>query len=153
MTEEDGLRIDLRRMFPEAVRRAEILERLKNSWPMIVNAPAVSRYSKPVVLGVNYLTVETCNDLAKNNLLKMKGNILRVLARLGYEPDGDFALRIDARVHDKRTVRNKPVRREIIADEGRVRQYMTGAPDTLPEDINYSLSHLKAYLELRSAIQ
>lgn len=101
MTENDGLRIDMRAMFPEAVRRVEILERLKSSWASVVRFPAVWKYSRPVVLGVNYLIVETWNDNAKNNLANMKGNILRGLSRLGYESDGDFTVRINARVRKK----------------------------------------------------
>lgn len=147
MTEDDGLRIDLRRMFPEAVRRNDILEKLKRSWNVLVKKPVLARNSRPVVLGVNFLTVEARNDLVKKDILFMKGNILRFLAGLGYESSGDFSVRIVEYFRAKRNDARKTVRRRIIADEERVRQYMADAPETLPDDINYALSHLRAYLE------
>ena len=52
----------------------------------------------------------------------------------------------------KKLAVKKPVKRvipKIEVSEEKVRQYMQGAPDTLPEDINYALAHLRAYLEAR----
>ena len=149
MTEDDGLRIDLRRMFPEAVRRSEILEKLKRSWNIVVMKPILARNSRPVVLGVNFLTVEAHDDIVKNNILNMKGNIQRFLARLGYESSGDFSVKVVESFRPKGKGANKPIVRKVIADEERVRQYMADAPETLPDDINYALSHLRAYLEAK----
>ena len=50
----------------------------------------------------------------------------------------------------KKCSEKKPVKKVIVIEsEEKVRQYMSGAPDTLPEDINYALSHLKMYLDGR----
>ena len=149
MTEDDGLIIDLRRMFPEAVKRVEILERLKRAWPSVVRFPAVWRYSLPVVLGVNYVVVDVRNDTAKKMLSNMAGNIMRALSAMGYESDGDFSLRFHAVKKENLMGRKKSSVREILADGERVRQYMNGAPETLPEEINYALAHLRAYLDGR----
>ena len=147
-TEDDELRIDPRKMFPEAVKRVEILERLKRSWPSVVGM-AVARYSCPCVLGVEGLTVEAVNDQTRNRLANMKGNILRCLSRLGYEAGENFTVRINPRESREKLTVKKPVRVRVIENEESVRQYMRGAPDTLPEDINYALSHLMMYLDGR----
>lgn len=149
MTNEDGrITIDMRRMFPEAVRRVEILERLKRSWPSIVGT-VNARYSWPCVLGANGLTVEAVNEQAKSRVLKMKGNILRAFTLWGYNAGQNFTLNINARESQKKITVKKPVAAKSSVSEEKVRQYMSGAPETLPEDINYALSHLKAYLEGR----
>ena len=147
-TEDDELRIDPCKMFPEAVKRVEILERLKRSWPSVVGM-AIARYSCPCVLGVEGLTVEAVNDQTRNSLANMKGNILRGLSRLGYEAGKNFTVRINPRESREKLTVKKPARVRVIENEESVRQYMRGAPDTLPEDINYALSHLKMYLEGR----
>lgn len=148
-TEDDELRIDPCKMFPEAVKRVEILERLKRSWPSVVGM-AIARYSCPCVLGVEGLTVEAVNDQTRNSLANMKGNILRCLSRLGYEAGKNFTVRINERESKKRLSEKKPVKKvKVIENEEKVRQYMRGAPDTLPDDINFALSHLMMYLEGR----
>ena len=149
MNEDDGIIIDVRKWFPEAVRRAEILERLKRSWDSVVRFPAVSRYSEPVVLGVNYLIVEAWNDQAKSRLSNMTGNIIRTLSSWGYNAGENFTLRVNERKSQKKITPKKPSRINVIENEEPTRQYMKGAPDTLPEDINYALSHLKMYLDGR----
>ena len=148
-TEDDELRIDLRKMFPDAVKRVEILERLKRSWPSVVGM-LNARYSWPCVLGVDGLTVEAVNDQARTQLAKMKGNIMRGLSRLGYDAGENFTVKINARESKQKLSAKKPVKKvKVIEDTEKTRQYMSGAPDTLPEDINYALSHLRAYLEGR----
>ena len=39
--------------------------------------------------------------------------------------------------------------KKIETNEERVAQYMSGAPESLPEDINRAVSHLRDYLEDR----
>lgn len=149
ITEDDKLRIDPRKLFPEAVKRVKILEDLKRSWPSIVGIEN-ARYSWPCVLGVDGLTVEAVNDQTRNNLAKMKGTILRGLSSLGYEAGENFTVKINERESKKKLPAKKPVKKvKVIESEKKVRQYMSGAPDTLPEDINYALSHLRMYLEGR----
>ena len=148
MNEDGRITIDMRRMFPEAVRRVEVLERLRRSWPSIVGT-VNARYSWPCVLGANGLTVEAVNEQAKSRVLKMKGNILRAFTLWGYDTGKNFTLSINAQKPQKKLTVKSPATTKFSVSEEKVRQYMSGAPDTLPEDINYALSHLKAYLEGR----
>ncbi|MBQ7217663.1 MAG: DUF721 domain-containing protein [Synergistaceae bacterium] len=142
--------IDIYAMFPQAAIRAGILEELKRSWPLVVRNLAKS--SEPYCLGVNELYICTNNPKAAGQLMKMKGNILRSLSRYwGYEPVGEFTLRITGekekakKLAVKKTVQRVPPK--IYVSEERVQEFMQGAPKTLPEDINYSISHLRAFLE------
>ena len=148
-TEDDRIILDVRKLFPQAVRRAEILERLKRSWPSVVGI-AIARYSCPCVLGADGLTVEAVNDQAKNRLANMRGNIIRGLSRLGYEAGKNFTVKINERESKKKVAVKKPAQKvKVIDDPEKLRQYMSYAPDTLPEDINFAVSHLKMYLEGR----
>ena len=150
MTENEGIVIDARKWFPEAARRVEILERLRNSWGMVVRMPAIARKSWPIILGVNELTVEVVDDTAGKMLSKMKGNIEGALRRLGYKADGDFAVKIvEINKPEPKIPKKKAVRRKIPVDDARVKKYMDSASDILPEDISQALSHLMAYLELQ----
>ena len=108
MNEDDGMRIDLRGLFPEAVKRVEILGELGRMWPSVVGVAA--RWSRPSVLGVNGLTVETNNAQARGMLSKMTGNIERALGRLGYEAD-DFAVKIVDNVRRERRTEKRLCRR------------------------------------------
>ena len=148
ITEYEKLSIDPRKLFPEAVKRVKILEDLKRSWVSVVGIEN-ARYSWPCVLGVDVLTVEAVNDQAKNRLANMRGNILRGLSRLGYEAGENFTVRINERESEKKLEAKKPVRVKVIESEEKLRQYMNGAPDTLPDDINFAVSHLKMHLEGR----
>ena len=147
MTEDDEIKIDPLKLFPEAARRVEILEKLKRLWPSIVGM-ALARYSCPCTLGVNELIIEIVNDQAKNRLANMKGNIMRGLARLKYDAGKNFTVRINVK-ESHETLPEKSKRVKVTESEEKLRQYMSNAPDTLPEDINYALSHLRAYLEGR----
>ncbi len=148
-TENDRIILDVRKLFPQAVRRAEILERLKRSWPSVVGI-AIARYSCPCVLGVDGLTVEAVNEQARNRLANMRGNIIRGLSRLGYEAGENFTVKINERESKRKLPVKKPVKKvKVIDDPEKLRQYMSYAPDTLPEDINFAVSHLKMYLEGR----
>lgn len=151
MTEElrsAGSVIDVYAMFPEAAKRVRILEELKRSWPMIVRH--LARDSEPYCLGVNELYVCAYNPKVGNLLQNMKGNILRAMTkRWGYEPMGEFTLKITDERNRKIAV-SKPAKRpprKIEVSEERVREYMKDAPETLPEDINYAISHLMVFLE------
>ena len=144
------MNVDINRLFPEAARRAEILEGLKRSWASIVGV-TLARNSQPYNLGVNYLDVATRNDKVAGMLHNMKGTIQRKLSeRYGYKPDGDFSLKVTKEVPRKRTLTpRKKITRSVKVDDEDVKKYMQGSPETLPEEINYSLSHLRAYLEKR----
>ena len=142
------MNIDIAKMFPEAARRVEILEGLKRSWAGVVG-PKLAFMSQPCNLGVNELSIFVRNDKAVSLLLNSKGNILRALSRKGYKAEGDFSLRIlrePMRIPSLKQTRKKNIP-EIKVDEDTVNEYMKNAPETLPEDINYSLSHLKAFLD------
>ena len=136
-------------MFPAAARRVKILEELQRSWGAVVGIP-VARHSWPRVLGVNMIAVYADNDYAARMLPNMKGNILRALSSLwGYVPDGEFSVKVE-RSRPKEQRRNERVRvkRKIVVDDEAVKEYMRDSPEGLPEDINYALSHLKAYLDV-----
>ena len=142
--------IDVCAMFPEAARRVKILEELNRSWPLVVRN--LARSSEPYCLGVNELYVCTENPTAAGQLMKMKGTILRALSRhWGYEPMEEFVLKITGeREKAKKLAIKKPAQRvppKIEVSEEKVREYMKGAPETLPEDINYAISHWWAFLE------
>ena len=146
--EDEGIVIDVSKVFPEAARRVEILAKLREIWPVVVRN--LSRWSWPDVLGVNELTirVNAQGQQAKDKLYKMKGNVVRALSNLGYKTGEDFSLKIvDYDALPKKTVDKKPVRKRREPDEEKVKRYMEGAPDSLPEDINHALSHLMAYLD------
>ncbi len=136
-------------MFPAAARRVKILEGLQRSWGAVVR-PDVARHSWPRLLGVNMIAVYADNDYVAGMLPNMKGNILRALSSLwGYVPDGEFSVKVE-RSRPKEQRRNDRVRmkRKIIVDAEAVKEYMRDSPEGLPEDINYALSHLKAYLDV-----
>ena len=142
--------IDVYAMFPEAAQRVRILQELTRSWHMVVRN--LARVSEPYCLGVSELYICTENPTAAGQLMKMKGSILRALSRhWGYEPIGEFSLRITGeRDKAKKLAVKKPVKKvipKIEVSEEKVKQYMQGAPETLPEDINYAISHLRAFLD------
>ncbi|MBQ6969642.1 MAG: hypothetical protein IJP85_04875 [Synergistaceae bacterium] len=146
--EDEGIVIDVSKVFPEAARRVEILAKLRERWPVVVRN--LSRWSWPDVLGVNELTirVNAQGQQAKDKLYKMKGNVVRALSNLGYKTGEDFSLKIvEYDALPKKTVDKKTVRKRREPDEEKVKRYMEGAPDSLPEDINNALSHLMAYLD------
>ena len=149
MNEEERISLDVYKMFPAAARRVQILEELKRSWVGIVRQAASD--SKPYCLGVNELCVYVTNDKAENMLKGMKGTILRRMTeRWGYESDGEFSLKITRTKPKPKVIKKKPAKKIAVeVNEEKVRQYMQGAPDTLPEDINYALSHLRVFLEQR----
>ena len=149
MNDEQPISLDVYKMFPAAARRVEILEELKRSWDSIARYAA--RDSEPYCLGVNELSILVRNKNAEGMLKSMKGTILREMGkRWGYESDGEFSLNITETLPKPKMPPRKPAKHvEVVVDEDKVRQYMQGAPETLPEDINYAISHLRAYLEQR----
>ncbi len=149
MYDKQRITIDIYKMFPEAVRRVRILEELKRAWPSI--AKQAANYSEPYCLGVNELCVTTRNPNAKKMLMNSKGTILRRMTeRWGYKPEGEFSLKITETIQKPKVIQKKPAKKIVVeVSEEKVRQYMQGAPDTLPEDINYAVSHLKVFLEQR----
>lgn len=150
MSGAERISFDVERMFPEAARRVRILEQLKRSWAYVVEAK-FARYSCPYNLGVNELWVAASNDKVKAALLQLKGTIARRIAkRFGYVFEKPFTLTVDERIPapKKPPVKRRPAP-EVVVDEEKVRQYMQGAPETLPENINYAISHLRAFMEAR----
>ena len=79
----------------------------------------------------------------------MKGNILNIMCeRFGYEKGEKFVLTLT----DQVPVRVMPAAKkklpvQIQVSEEKVQEYMKGAPETLPEDINRAISHLRVFLE------
>ncbi len=124
------------------------MRELRKNWASIVG-PTLVRHSFPSVLGVNTITVAVEDQNTANMITKMKGNIRRALtSRDGYEADENFTLKVVIGVPLKiKKAETKRANSDIEVDEEEVRQYMQGAPETLPEDINYAISHLKIFLE------
>ena len=142
--------LNVHEMFPRAAKIVEILGWLKYYWPDIVGR-GVAAYSRPYKLGFEELCVYVSKPSAKNQLMKMKGNILRVMCnRFGYEKGEKFELSLTDQVPVQIIPFDKSSRRvphKIEVSEEEVSKYMEGAPETLPEDINYALSHFRAFLE------
>ena len=142
--------LNVHKMFPEAAKIVKILGWLQYYWPEIVGRD-VAAYSKPYKLGFEELcvSVDMGKPAAKNKLAKMKGNILRIMCkRFGYEKGEKF----DLILTDQVPVRvipaaKKRLPQKIDVSEEKVQEYMEGAPETLPEDINQAISHLRAFLE------
>ena len=141
------MNINLRKLYPEAVRRVEILEGLKKCWPSVVRMAA--KYSIPYCLGVNELTVSVSNPQTADMIKRMRGNIMHVLSqRFNYKHDDNFSLIITNNIPAEKIHKTKPKHSiNIEISESEVKKYMAGAPDTLPEDINYALSHFKAFID------
>ena len=142
--------LNMRRMFPEAARRADVLEGLKRSWPKIVGIK-LARCSQPYKLGINELCIQVANHHSESLLRNSKGNIMRAMSNdFGYKAGESFQLIFTSSIPPAKKLptpkKAKPPINVIITEET-VRQYMQGAPDTLPEDINYAISHLRAFLE------
>lgn len=138
--------LDVYRMYPEAAKRVELLEKIRRSWQDIVGqrlAPFCVAYS----LGVDELCIFVHDENAARRLKQMKGTIARKINRI-------FGHKFNVTILRKLPVVEKPVDpkpypkpRKIIVSEERVRQLMESAPDSLPEDINYAIAHLWAFLE------
>ena len=151
---EHRIVVDVYKLFPEAARRVEILEKIKRTWPNFVENNAVARNSQPYNLGVNELWVCVTSPYARNSLARSKGTIARRIAkRLGYDFGKDFVLTLTDNIPQPK-MQDKPkiVHTIIVVDEEKVRQYMQDAPETLPEDINYAISKLQVVLEQRAKI-
>ncbi|MBQ7544187.1 MAG: DUF721 domain-containing protein [Synergistaceae bacterium] len=150
MSEVLRVSLDAAKMFPEAARRVKVLEQLQRSWATVVG-PRLARHSYPYNLGVDELCVAVRNATAESMLRNSAGTVARKIAeRFGYVFAEPFKLTIGEKIPvPKKQPVKKAVVPEVAVDEEKVRQYMQGAPDTLPEDINYALSHLRAYLEAR----
>lgn len=145
------MEIDLRHMFPEAYRRYEVLEGLKRYWSAIVGLD-VARYSQPYNLGILELFVFVKSDKAKAKLLRMQGNITRqMIKRWGYKTVEGFSLNITESVPVRKVLMKRKEREKlgsrVVVSEERVKELMKRGPESLPEDINYSLSHLQAFME------
>ena len=153
MSGEERIIIDAARMFPEAANRKRILEDLKRKWAGIAGRAA--RDTVPYSLSANELCVVSRNKRASDILMRLQGNIIRALTqRLGCKPAEGFRVRvINSAPKEKKfaepSSRKMKTSRDIAVKDEEVRQCMNGAPETLPEDINYALSHLRLYMERR----
>lgn len=142
--------LNIHKMFPRAAKIVEILGWLQQYWPEIVGTN-VAAFSRPYKLGFEELCVSVDGDkpFAKKRLISMKGNILKIMCeRFGYEKGEKFVLTLTEQV----PVRVMPAAKkklpvQIQVSEEKVQEYMKGAPETLPEDINHAISHLRVFLE------
>ena len=150
INEDEKFSIDPECLFPEAARRAKILEALKNSWAAIF-PPMIARHSSPYNLGINEISIFVDNNKAADMLKNSRGNILRALKRLDYEPQKNFELKITHKKPRKipKTSKRKKILPTVKITDEELNAKMQGAPETLPEDINYAISHLKIFLEKR----
>lgn len=148
LNEDEKIFLNAEFLFPEAAKRLKILEALKKSWASVVN-PALARHSMPYNLGINEISVAVDTENIIGMLKNMKGNILRALSRFNYAPEGEFNLKITRGLPRKiqRNKKNLSPRKNIEISDDEVKKLMTDAPETLPEDINYAISHLKIFLE------
>ena len=151
LNEDEKISFNLEKLFPEAARRVEILEALKNSWPAVVGV-ALARHSMPYNLGVNEISIAVDSQNAEAMLKNMKGNILRALKlRFNFISNGDFNLKITGKIPAKKIhdiKKSKKIHaRDIKISEEEVKNLMAGAPESLPKDINYAISHLKIFLD------
>ena len=142
--------LNIHEMFPRAAKIVEILGWLEQYWPDIVGR-GIAAYSKPYKLGFEELCVYVRTPSARNQLMRMKGNILRTMcARFGYEKGEKFELTLTDQIPVRVTPVSAPASRlprKIEVSEEKVKLYMQGAPETLPEDINHAISHLWAFLD------
>lgn len=145
-----GSVIDVYAMFPEAAKRVRILEELKKNWAVFVGQD-VARFSQPYKLGVSELCVCVTNPAARSKLINSKGTIARKMAKkFGYEADEKFVLTLTENIPAPKITARPQEKKDftkIEVSEAKIKEYMEGAPETLPEDINYAISHLRAFLE------
>ena len=131
-----------------------MLEDLKKTWAGAVGL-ALARHSMPYNLGVNEISVAADGEKAAAMLRNIKGNIIRVLTlRYGLNCGEDFNLKITIGIPAQRKIpETKTIHKnnasEIKIDDETVKKYMADAPETLPEDINYAISHLRVFFEKR----
>ena len=148
--EDEKIFVNPEYLFPEAARRVKILEALRNSWAAMF-PPMIARHSLPYNLGVNEIFISVDNKNTADILKNSRGNILRALKRFEYEPAGNFELKITFGKPVK-VIKDKP-RKEFLPEvkitDEELKARMEGAPETLPEEINQAVSHLKIFLEKR----
>ena len=154
--EDEKISFNFEKLFPQAARRVEILEALKSSWSSVAG-DVLARHSMPYNLGVNEISIAVDSKNAEEMLRNMKGNILRALRlRFNFVFDGEFNLKITAKIPPKKIPENKKSNKihasDIKISEEEVKNLMAGAPETLPKDINYAISHLKIFLEKSKSI-
>ena len=137
-------------LFPEAARRVKILEALKNSWSSIF-PQMIALHSWPYNLGINEIFILVDNKNTSEMLKKSRGNILRALKRLDYEPQKNFKLNITYKKKFEviKVSKHKKNFSEIKITDEELKNKMQGAPASLPVEINEAISHLKIFLEKR----
>lgn len=150
LKEDKKIFIEAEHLFPEAARRVKILEALKNSWATLFKN-GVGRHSYPYNLGINEIFIFVDNRNAENMIRKSRGNVLQALKRLDYELPKNFELKfiykIPAKIRESEAKRESFPEVKITEEELRIK--MQGAPESLPEEINQAVSHLKIFLEKR----
>ncbi|MBR2207243.1 MAG: DUF721 domain-containing protein [Synergistaceae bacterium] len=150
LSEDEKFFINPEYLFPEAARRVKILESLKNSWAALFPA-MIARHSFPYNLGINEIYISVDNKNAEEMLKNSRGNILRALKRFDYEPQKNFELKITYGEPIKilEVSQRKEILPEVKITDEELNSKMKGAPESLPEDINHAISHLKIFLEKR----
>lgn len=149
INEDQKIFFSAERLFPAAARRAKILETLQRNWASVVGF-AVAQHSRPCNLGPDELTIFSDSQHSSFILSKSKGNIQRVLRKFQLGNEEDFKLKVTYSWPGRqaRKIFYVPSPPKIIrVDEALVKKSMLGAPATLPEEINYALSHLKIFLD------
>lgn len=148
--EDERAVIDVRRLFPQVVRRMKILEHLTRTWPSVVG-PAASKHSVPYDLINNELYVAVENNHTAQIIANMRGNISRAFAnRYDYHDDIELKIHV-GRVPEpeaKRPATHKS-KQAVKVDDNLVNEYIAECPDSLPDDAKFAISHLWAYLEGR----
>ncbi|MBQ7733156.1 MAG: DUF721 domain-containing protein [Synergistaceae bacterium] len=154
MNEDEKAAIDVRKLFPQVVRRMEILGKLHRTWPSVVGV-AAARYSEPYDFIKNDLYVNAANNHTAQIIANMKGNIARALAnRYDYHEDIDLKIHVGKVPEAK--AKTQPAKTQakeskqavkVSVDDNLVNKYIAECPDSLPDDAKFALSHLKAYLE------
>ena len=152
MNEDEKAAIDVRKLFPQVVRRMEILGKLHRTWPSVVGV-AAARYSEPYDFIKNDLYVNAANNHTAQIIANMKGNIARALANR-YDYHEDIEIKITkGETHEekaqpaKSNIKSKQAVNNIIVDDSLVNEYISECPDSLSSDAKFAASHLMAYLE------
>ncbi|MBQ7577286.1 MAG: DUF721 domain-containing protein [Synergistaceae bacterium] len=144
---DEKINLDVTKLFPEVARRMQILDELKKLWPSIVGIAA--KYSSPYDLIHNDLYVEVKNQQTAQMIQNMRGNITRAfITRYKYDKDSKINVIIKRPNVEKAKIKPAPVKKQAVKiDDSLVNEYMSECPESLPQDVKFAISHLRAYLE------
>ena len=147
----DGkINLNVARFFPEVVRRLQILDAVKNSWPSIVGAAA--KHSIPYDLILDDLYVAAENQHTAQMIQNMRGNITRAfITRYKYNENAKINVIVRLGRPPVMKAIIKPaqdnIKQEIIINDEQVNKYISECPEDLPDDAKFAISHLRACLE------